>query len=144
MKGNSCEKYYYKLYSNLLTRVKKLAKRHYYHNQFNACTDNPKKTWDILRLLLPNQSISSAPNSLNTRNEAVSDPATILEKFNSHFSNVGKSLTSGINNISHANDFHSYLKSSCSSSIYFHPTIGGGTGGAEGALAPPLFSGGGP
>ena len=57
VKENSCEKYYYKLYSNLLTRVKKLAKRHYYHNQFNACRDNPKKTWDILRSLLPNKSI---------------------------------------------------------------------------------------
>ena len=121
-KGNSCEKYYYKLYSNLLTRVKTLAKRHYYHNQFNACRDNLKKTWNIPRSLLLNKSISSAPNSLNTGNEAVSDPAIILEKFNSHFSNVGKSLASGINNVGHANDFHSYLKSPCSSSIYFHPT----------------------
>ena len=122
VKGNSCEKYYYKLYSNLLTRVIKLAKRHYYHNQFNACRDNPKKPWDILRSLLPNKSISSDPNSLNTGNEAVSDPAIILEKFNSHFSNVGNSLASGINNVSYANNFHSYLKSPCSSSIYFHPT----------------------
>ena len=45
-----------------------------------------------------------------------------MEKFNSHFSNVGKFLASGINNVSHANDFHSYLKSPCSSSIYFRPT----------------------
>ena len=80
------------------------------------------KKWDILRSLLPNKSISSAPNSSNTGNEAVSDPATIFEKFNSHFSNVGKSLASGIKNVSHANDFHSYLKSPCSSSIYFHLT----------------------
>ena len=80
------------------------------------------KTWDILRSLLPNKSIYSAPNSLNTGNEAVSDPATNLEKLNSHLSNVGKSLASGINNVIHGNDFHSYLKPPCSSPIYFDPT----------------------
>ena len=117
--GSSCEKYLYKLYSNLLNRLKRLAKRLYYHYQVNACEDNPKKTWDILRSLLPNKSISSA---LSINGEIVSDPAAILEKFNSHFSNIGQSLVTSITNDSHINDFHSYLKSPCSSSIYLHPT----------------------
>ena len=121
-KGSSCKKYLYKLYSNLLHRLKRLAKRLYYHNQVNAYKDNAKKTWDILRSLLPNKSMSSATNSLSTNDEIVSDPAAILEKFNSHFSNIGQSLATSITNDSHINDFHSYLQSPCSSSIYLHPT----------------------
>ena len=122
IKGSSCEKYLYKLYSNLLNRLERLAKRLHYHNQVNACKNNPKKTWDILRSLLPNKSISSATNSISINGEIVSDPAAILEKFNSHFSNIGQSLATSITNDSHINDFHSYLKSPCSSYIYLHPT----------------------
>ena len=122
IKGTSCKKYLNKLYSNLLNRLKRLAKRLYYHDQVNASKDNPKKTRDILRSLLPNKSISSATNSLSINGEIASDPATILEKFNSRFSNIGQSLATSITNDSHINDFHSYLKSPCSSSIYLHPT----------------------
>ena len=106
----------------MLNRLKRLARRLYYHNQVNACKDNPKKTWDILCSLLPNKSISSATNSFSINGEIVSDPAAILEKFNSHFSNIGQSLATSITNDSHINDFHSYLKSPCSSSIYLYPT----------------------
>ena len=44
-----------------------------------------------------------------------------MEKFNSHFSNIGRSLATSIND-SHINGFHSCLKSPSSSSIYLHPT----------------------
>ena len=71
IKGSSCEKYLYKLYSNLRNRLKRHAKRLYYHNQVNACKGNPKKTWDNLRSLLPNKSISSATHSLSINGEIV-------------------------------------------------------------------------
>ena len=59
------EKYLYKQYSNTLTKVKDLAIKAYYYCNIEEYKDNPKKTWDVLRTLLPSKSISSAPNSVN-------------------------------------------------------------------------------
>ena len=41
--GSTNEKLYYKKYSNLLTKVKNLAKNLYYHQKLDDYTDNPKK-----------------------------------------------------------------------------------------------------
>ena len=55
------EKKYYKLYSNTLNRAKNLAKRFYYHNKITEHKNNPRKTWYVLRSLLPSKTKSNTP-----------------------------------------------------------------------------------
>ena len=96
--GLPSEKKYYKLYSNTLTRVKNLAKRLYYHNKITEHKNNPKKTWDVLRSLLPSKTKSKSINSLAVKNSTITDINGIAEEFNYHFATIGKSLASTINN----------------------------------------------
>ena len=118
--GLPSEKEYYKLYSNTLTRVKNLAKRLYYHNKITEHKNNPKKTWDVLRSLLPSKTKSNTPNSLTVKSSTITDINEIAEEFNYHFATIGKSLASSINNNDKSPTF--YLKNPCTNSIYLQPT----------------------
>ena len=108
MFGLPSEKKYYKLYSNTLTRVKNLAKRLYYRNKITERKNNPKKTWDDLRSLLPSKTKSNTPNSLTVKSSTITDINEIAEEFNYHFATIGKSLASSINNKDKSPTF--YLK----------------------------------
>ena len=44
IQGTSVNKLYYKKYSNILTRLKDLAKRLYYHHKLNKYKDSPTQT----------------------------------------------------------------------------------------------------
>ena len=120
IKGSPIDKICYKTYSNVLTKVKNLAKKLYYHHKLNEYSDNPKKTWDILRTLLPTKSNSNMPNSLAVNDSLITDPADIAEEFNKYFADIGERLANSIYNID-PNDFLSYLKNPCLSSIYLQP-----------------------
>ena len=120
IKGSPIDKICYKTYSNVLTTVKNLAKKLYYHHKLNEYSDNPKKTWDVLRTLLPTKSNSNMPNSLTVNDSSITDPADIAEEFNKYFADIGERLANSIYNID-PNDFLSYLKNPCLSSIYLQP-----------------------
>ena len=120
--GSIIEKLYYKKYSNLLTKVKNLAKKLYYHQKLDDYSNNPKKTREILRTLLPSKSNSTAPNSITVNNSCLNDPTDIAEEFNNHFASIGKSLATSISNDNNNDKFRDYLKNPCSSSIYLQFT----------------------
>ena len=115
------EKYIYKQHSNTLAKVKSLAKKFIIFCKIEEYKDNPKKTWDVLRTLLPSKSILPAPNSVNVDGINISDPSLIAEKFNTNFANVGKLLASRLNS-NDKNSFLTYIKSPCLSSVYLYPT----------------------
>ena len=92
--GLSSKKKFYKLYSNTLTRVKNLSKLFCYHNKITEHKNIPKKTWDVLRSLLPSKTKSNPPNSLTVKNSTITDINNIAEEFNYHFATIGKSLAS--------------------------------------------------
>ena len=121
VQGTSVNKLYYKKYSNILTRLKDLAKRFYYHHNLNECKDSPTQTWKILRSLLPSKNNNLIPDSITVNSSSISDLNQIAEEFNNHFANVGKSLANSLkdNNI---NDESIFLKHSCLTSIYLQPT----------------------
>ena len=50
----------YKKYSNKLTNMKSTAKEQYYAKELEAYTGNPRKTWEVLRTLLPGNSTKSS------------------------------------------------------------------------------------
>ena len=119
--GSIDDKKFYKLYSNLLTKLKDLAKKAHYHHLIEEHKRDPKKTWKVLRTLLPSKPASPRPDIITSHNTTVSDPIIIANEFNHHFSNVGNVLTNNIDN-SDANSFISYLKHSCPSTIFVYPT----------------------
>ena len=120
--GSINEKLYYNKYSNLLTKVKNLAKKFYYHQKLDDYSNNPKKTWEILHTLLPSKSNSTAPNSIIVNNSCLNDPTDIAEEFNNHFASIGKSLATSISDDNNNDKFLDYLKNPCSSSIYLQFT----------------------
>ena len=54
-------------------------------------------------------------------NETFTEPTAIANQLNHHFVNIGESLVTTISG-SNDNDYLTYLKSPCPSSIYFYPT----------------------
>ena len=75
----SIEKYFYKRYANILTRIKNLAKKLYFHQA------TKKKTWNLLRVLSPSNTSSSTPSSLTVNNETFTNPMAITNQLNYHF-----------------------------------------------------------
>ena len=123
--GTSVDKLCYKMYCNVLTKVKTLAKKLYYHHKLDQFSDNPKKTWEILRTLLPTKSNSAGkPNSITINNTSITHPSDIAEEFNNYFASIGKSLATGLNDNhpDECDNFLKYLKNPCLSSIYLQPT----------------------
>ena len=119
--GSMSDKHFYKRYTNLLTRVKSLAKKLFYFHEFSTFKNNPKKTWEVLRSILSSKSATSAPNIINIDGKCFTNPSEIAEKFNHHFANVGKSLVAKQNNVDDEK-YLSYLKSPSPTSIYLKPT----------------------
>ena len=54
LNGNSLGKDQFKMYSNMLNKLKQLSKKMYYHNEVETNKNNPKRMWNVLRTLLPN------------------------------------------------------------------------------------------
>ena len=121
IQGTSVNILYYKKYSNILTRLKNLAKRIYYHHKLNEYKDSPTQTWKILRSLLPSKNINLIPDSITVNNSSISDTNQIAEEFNNYFAKVGKSLANSLKD-NNTNDESIYLKHLCLTSIYLQPT----------------------
>ena len=80
-----------------------------------------KKTWDVLRSLLPSKPVLHVPNTIVVEDNNISDPNIMVDNFNVHFANIGKVLATRLN-CTNNNDFLSYLKSPCPFSAYLYPT----------------------
>ena len=94
--------------------------RLHYHNKITEHKDNLKKTWHVLRSLLPSKTKSNTPNSLAFKIFTITDINDIAEEFNYHFASIGKPLASLVNNKAKSPTF--YLKNHCTNLIYFQPT----------------------
>ena len=70
---------------------------------------------------LPSNTSFSTHSSLAVGNETFTNPMTIANQLNYDLVNVGKSLVTNLSG-SNDNDYFTYLKSSCPSSVYFYPT----------------------
>ena len=121
VQGTSVNKLYFKKYSNILNRLKDLAKRFYYHHKLNECKDSPTQTWKILHSLLPSKNNNLIPDSITFNSSSISDLNQIDEEFNNHFANVGKSLANSLKD-TNTDDESIYLKHPCLTLIYLQPT----------------------
>ena len=90
--GDKTRKHEYKVYANKLTKIKTLAKKNYYAEELDKNKSYPRKTWELLRMLLPGKSSKHAKLSQNIslNGSKITDQQTILEKFNKFFSIIGE------------------------------------------------------
>lgn len=119
--GNATERYLYKLYANKLNKIKELAKKNYFHEQIFTHKNNPKKTWELLKTLLPRKAKSPPPISLSVKDNKITDPHDIAETINQFFANVGKNLASKLKPIEE-DRFLTYLGEPTIPSIYLLPS----------------------
>ena len=118
--GNNSQKSYYKQYLNKLTKIKTISKKLYFEKEFHLNRDNPKKTWDIIKTLLPSNS-KSCNNTQNLHNIAFDNLAKLAEQFNEFFSTIGEQLSNKIPTYQ-ANHFQTYLAKRVSESMFLEPT----------------------
>ena len=121
LEGNQEQKRFYKKYQNKLIKVKHLAKKFFYEEQFTLNKGNPRKTWDLINSALTatkQKRKKSAIDRLVLDNKVISDSNGITETFNRHFASIGKKLAS---QVSSPNSCKNFLKSKILSSIFLEP-----------------------
>ena len=112
--GSSVAKQCYKMYC--VNKDKKSCKKCMTMISSRNTLIIQKKTWDILRTLLPNKSSFNNPTSSTVNNTTFTDPRAITEEFNNHFDNIGKHSANSVNKVNHDN-FCAYLKNTYPFSI---------------------------
>ena len=81
--GNEVAKSLYKIYPNKLQQIIRLAKKLYFGNQLQSHQHDSRKTWEILRELLPKKSINSIPQEIYDSNGILtSNQEKITNQFN--------------------------------------------------------------
>ena len=65
--GNVNEKRFFRKYTNILTELKALSKKIHFRSEINKNKSNARKTWDIIRSVLPNKLNRESPSSLKIK-----------------------------------------------------------------------------
>ena len=115
-------KHEYKVYANKLAKIKILAKKNYSAEELEKNKSNPRKTWELLRTLLPEKSAKHAklPENISLNGSKITDQQTILEKFNEFFSTIGENLANDLNS-SDNNACKQFIRNKIKSSIFLEP-----------------------
>ena len=103
---NSISKATKKLYQKVLNKQKK-----YYDRVFVAYKCDIKKTWRVITETLSRNKKTHMPSVFNHEGQELADSAEIANAFNLYFANIGKNLSSQIDqNVANA-EYKSYLTS---------------------------------
>lgn len=80
-----------------MSRSIKTAKKQYYHDLFKKCSNNSKKTWELLNTLARNKTRDdSVLPKLVLDGVTIDDGVNVCEAFNRFFSTVGSNLANKI------------------------------------------------
>jgi len=63
LNGTDTDKKDYKIFANKLTKSKNIAKRIYFENEIQKFKENSCKTWELIKMLLPNKKAKQFPKS---------------------------------------------------------------------------------
>ena len=89
---------------------------------FDKHKSNPRKTWQMIKSLLPNAKDSSPTiNKIVVNKTEINDAASIANHFNTYFSSVGKNLAIKFSEQNDA-DHYKFLGKRVSNSVYLEPT----------------------
>ena len=88
----------YKQYKTFFESLKKKSKKSYYSDLIDSCKYNIKKTWDVMKEIIGNKSVTNAPlpNFITVKNREIFDKTEIAETFNSYFVNIISNLAASI------------------------------------------------
>ena len=84
--GNNSEKTFYRKHSNKLNKIIALSKNNHFSSTLDKAKNDPKKTWDLIRSVLPTK--TDGATSIIGRFEAECnsiDPITVTNCFNNFF-----------------------------------------------------------
>ena len=85
------------MYRNKFTTIKRRAEKEYYSTKLEQAKDNLKETWKIIKgVINKNQTSVTLPDSFKYKNEIITNPLDISNKFNDFFVNIGPTLDSKI------------------------------------------------
>ena len=82
----------YKQYKTFFESLKKKSKKSYYSDLIDSCKYNIKKTWDVMKEIIGNKSVTNAPlpNFITVKNREIFDKKEIVESFDNYFADVVK------------------------------------------------------
>ena len=101
--------------------MKDKAKKNYFHAYFEKNAENIKDTWvGIKSIICLKNNKKSQPNSLLVNNKLLSNPKTVADTFNDHFSSVATKLQNKIHH--YGKNFSSFLKDANPHSFFITPT----------------------
>ena len=78
----------YKTYKNKLTNLLRKVEKEYYQNQINLNKSNLKKSWKIIKEVINKNKKKSIQTEFRIGDRLVTDPAAIVNHFNSFFANM--------------------------------------------------------
>ena len=112
----------YRVYANKLNKIKYIAKKIYFNKMLDKHKCNPRKTWQMIKSLLPNaKDLSPTINKIVVNKTEINDAASIANQFNTYFSSVGKNLAIKFSEQKGA-DHHKFFGKRVSNSIHLEPT----------------------
>ena len=122
LSNDDAKKREYRIFANKLTKTKALAKKRFYAEELENNKNNSRKTWELLRTLLPGQSSKdgSLPQTITIQGNKITNQQQIQEEFNNFFSKKGEKLACKFD----TNDeelFNRFLSSRVTPSIFLEP-----------------------
>ena len=97
--GNASQKLFLKRYSNKLTKIKAMSKRSYIKSKLQNHQSDAKKTWEILRKLLPASGKTSQVLTAISQISEICGNCRVTDKceeFNNFFCIIGKKFANNI------------------------------------------------
>ena len=123
LSNDDAKKREYKIFANKLTKTKALATKRFYAEELENNKNNSRKTWELLRTLLPGKSSkdSPLPQNITVQGNKITNQQQILEEFSNFFSKIGEKLADEFA----SNDeelFKRFLSSRVAPSIFLEPS----------------------
>lgn len=109
----------FKKYRNVLTTCIRDAKSKYFHDKFESCTSDIKKTWNSINGILQSGKRQTSTMEMLVDDVLVSDPIMIATKFNEHYTTIAGKLA---NNIPLTNVDPAHNVDNITNSFMFQPT----------------------
>jgi len=95
-------KFYYKKYCKVLSSIIIATKKKYYDERILNSNNKTKATWNIVKTITNTRKNSNKIVSMNIDNQPNSNPITIANAFNNHFSSVASKLISKLPGNNHS------------------------------------------
>lgn len=109
----------YKYFVNELTKETRRIKQNYFHNKFDACFRDIKKTWSSINQIIGSKKQQNVNIKLKVNNNIISQPLQVADELNKHYTSVAENLQKSIP-LSNTNPLNNVVN--CQNSFVLFPT----------------------